>query len=83
MPKAKTYRYSMKIYKYSMRIYKYPMKFRVPVMDPSDCSFTYNYDLIVLYDANHHPCGVSNIMGIFYAIELVGVKYSLNIVTDA
>ena len=36
----------MKIYKYSMRIYKYSMlRFRVPVVDQSDCSFTYKYDL--------------------------------------
>ena len=39
MPKAKTYKYSMKIYKYSMR-------FRVPVVDKSDYSFIYNYDLM-------------------------------------
>ena len=47
MPKAKSYRYSMKIYKYSMRIYKYSMRFRGPVTDQSDCSFTYNYNLII------------------------------------
>ena len=35
----------MRIYKYSMRIYKYSMGFRVPVMDQSDRSICYNYDL--------------------------------------
>ena len=40
MPEAKIYRYSMRIYKYSMR-------YRVPVLDQSDCSICYNHDLIV------------------------------------
>ena len=41
----KIYKYSMRIYKYSIRIYKYSMRFIVPVVDQSDCSFSYNYDL--------------------------------------
>ena len=45
MPEEIFYRYSMGIYKYSMRIYKYSMRFRVPVMDQSDRSICYNYDL--------------------------------------
>ena len=28
-----------------MRIYNYSMRFRVPVLDQSDCSICYNYEL--------------------------------------
>ena len=40
MPKAKFYRYSMRIYKYSMR-------FGVPALDQSDCNICYSYDLTI------------------------------------
>ena len=58
-----------KIYRYSMRIYKYSMRFRVSVLDQSDCSIHYSYYLITIFQSQ-------------VQVLIVNTKESPNSLTD-